>query len=122
MLWVCEALGGREWLGVPGRGASSPGLEVFAIERDTQAWQHVDTNVQTFALATCMPYWERHLRCSLACLTHMRYLLVAAVGPRWLLPATVARLYHGGRPVMNCITLEPLHRGLVTAPGAALTR
>jgi precorrin-6Y C5,15-methyltransferase (decarboxylating) len=82
-------------------------LNIFAIERDRQAWQQVDTNVHAFALGHVHPVLGEAPEAFNA-LPDPNAIFVGGSGGRLaeLLPAAVARLQPGGRLVMHCITLE----------------
>jgi precorrin-6B C5,15-methyltransferase / cobalt-precorrin-6B C5,C15-methyltransferase len=85
----------------------SAALDIFAIERDRQAWQQVETNVHAFALSNVHPVLGEAPE-AFSTLPDPHAIFVGGSGGRLaeLLPAAVARLQPGGRLVMHCITLE----------------
>ena len=85
----------------------SAALTIFAIERDRQAWQQVETNVHAFALSNVHPVLGEAPEAFNA-LPDPNAIFVGGSGGRLaeMLPVAVARLQPGGRLVMHCITLE----------------
>jgi len=90
----------------------SAALDIFAIERDRQAWQQVNTNVHAFALNHVHPVLGEAPE-AFSTLPDPHAIFVGGSGGRLaeLLPAAVARLQPGGRLVMHCITLENFTQG-----------
>lgn len=85
----------------------SPALTAYAIERDAQAWQQIQTNIDTFGLRQ-VHLVRGEAPEAFAGLPDPHAVFLGGSGGRLtaLLPAAIARLQAGGRLVMHCITLE----------------
>jgi precorrin-6Y C5,15-methyltransferase (decarboxylating) len=90
----------------------NPTLEVFAIEKDEEAYQNLETNIRTFGALGVHPI-AGSAPDVFAQLPDPDAVFVGGSGGQLeaILAAALERLKPGGRLVANCITLDNLSRG-----------
>lgn len=90
----------------------SPGLRVFAVERNAEAFAQLEANVASLGVGNVRAVYAEAPE-GLADLPAPDAVFIGGSGGRLrdILDAVVGRLQPGGRVVLNCITLETLSVG-----------